>query len=655
MRRGLFIASDEVAAYTQSIFNDRIQKREAHLRWASEVTQTINVDQLLSKPKLSNEFTNSEVAAKSQPPRALVQVSGPMAEPPADSQASPMSAPIDFKATNNSLPTGILAASPPQPMGAPMMTSPRPAAGRPIAPPRPAAGMPPSAMTPAAMEPEEEEEEEHPSDGDGPTIQALPPMVDGMMSSARSGGMRGPALSEPPTLTPHHDLDQELPTVTPYSDQPTLMASPGARQAAGYGVPPAEHSSDRLPIEPEPDEQEEDQDETMVAMHGRAPAPRQASPLKAPPQFPVAPAAGSSRQPPSMQQPPPRLAATQQSPVAPPQRQPFLQTTPLGQGTPPPPPPKPYMQPQAMVPPGPQMDAFDPMQNPYDPMQGMPQAPLGHDNDFQRSASVPGDFIPRGQHPTGQSGEFMQPPPHMRVQPNQPRINMPTYEIGNTGHRTQNRYKRRPPMWVVAALSCSIALLIAGVVIAIASATSAPPKNANGAGSAGSPAPTIGSVGAGPFGSARADFIKATNVPTSMIPSTPAVPAGAGTAQPTAPADPVVPPTTTQGTTAANTATATTKPAAQNQPVAASQAIVVPPAASAKKPGAMGALTIVCTPKCDQIVDNGASLGGGHIFNRPVQSGRHTLGLSAPNGVKKNLVVEVVPEQTREVKISMDR
>jgi serine/threonine-protein kinase len=44
MRRGLFIASDEVAGYVQSIFSERIQKREAHLRWAAEVTQTINID-----------------------------------------------------------------------------------------------------------------------------------------------------------------------------------------------------------------------------------------------------------------------------------------------------------------------------------------------------------------------------------------------------------------------------------------------------------------------------------------------------------------------------------------------------------------------------------------------------------------------------------
>src|SRR5262249_24334170 len=48
MRRGLFIASDEVASYVSGIFQDRIQKREAHLRWAAEVTQTINLDGMLT-------------------------------------------------------------------------------------------------------------------------------------------------------------------------------------------------------------------------------------------------------------------------------------------------------------------------------------------------------------------------------------------------------------------------------------------------------------------------------------------------------------------------------------------------------------------------------------------------------------------------------
>jgi hypothetical protein len=69
----------------------------------------------------------------------------------------------------------------------------------------------------------------------------------------------------------------------------------------------------------------------------------------------------------------------------------------------------------------------------------------------------------------------------------------------------------------------------------------------------------------------------------------------------------------------------------------------------------MGAITVVCMPKCDQIVDNGTPLGPGHIFNRPVPSGRHVLVLSAPNGVKKTMQVEVQPEVTREVRISMEK
>ena len=46
MRRGLFVGSDEVAAYMVTIFGDRMRKREAHLRWAAEVTQTVDTERL---------------------------------------------------------------------------------------------------------------------------------------------------------------------------------------------------------------------------------------------------------------------------------------------------------------------------------------------------------------------------------------------------------------------------------------------------------------------------------------------------------------------------------------------------------------------------------------------------------------------------------
>jgi hypothetical protein len=67
-----------------------------------------------------------------------------------------------------------------------------------------------------------------------------------------------------------------------------------------------------------------------------------------------------------------------------------------------------------------------------------------------------------------------------------------------------------------------------------------------------------------------------------------------------------------------------------------------------------GAITVVCIPKCDSTIDNGVPLGPGHIFNRPVAAGRHTLVLTAPNGVKKVVPVEVFPGVTREVRMSME-
>ncbi|MDB4941242.1 MAG: hypothetical protein JWP97_776, partial [Labilithrix sp.] len=104
----------------------------------------------------------------------------------------------------------------------------------------------------------------------------------------------------------------------------------------------------------------------------------------------------------------------------------------------------------------------------------------------------------------------------------------------------------------------------------------------------------------------------------------------------------------------AATATIASRRTEAPAPVAAPAAATVAPRPAAK-PAALGAITVVCMPKCDQIIDNGVSLGPGHIFNRPVPSGRHVLALSAPNGAKKTLVVDVPPEQTKEVRMSMDK
>lgn len=78
------------------------------------------------------------------------------------------------------------------------------------------------------------------------------------------------------------------------------------------------------------------------------------------------------------------------------------------------------------------------------------------------------------------------------------------------------------------------------------------------------------------------------------------------------------------------------------------------PPPAALPAGGRGSLTVVCMPKCDAITDNGVALGPGHIFNRPVASGKHTLELSAPNGVKKTIVTEVAPDTTKEIRVTLD-
>src|SRR5262245_29363169 len=61
MRAGSFVGPEEVAAFVRSVFSDRIQKREAHLAWAAEVTSTINIDSLQAgKPVLSNPMDEAE-------------------------------------------------------------------------------------------------------------------------------------------------------------------------------------------------------------------------------------------------------------------------------------------------------------------------------------------------------------------------------------------------------------------------------------------------------------------------------------------------------------------------------------------------------------------------------------------------------------------
>jgi len=671
MRRGLFIASDEVAAYTQSIFTDRIQKREAHLRWAAEVTQTINVDQLLSKPKLGGDFTASDVQeqqgqkpAQAQAPPTQSQGVRPAAGMPPQ---MPTPALDDLKSTGPSLPTA------PRPAPA----APRPSAqssgrGAPAAP-RPAAGMPPTMASPQQPPPAEilEEEEMHAADADGPTIQALPPGVEDIPTPGPRRGIPniGPSLMGGPP--PREPMRSEPPTLM----EPMGLAQDGPTMMGGS----ARHLE---PAAIEPDDLEDDQDQTMVAANTRNDAP---NPLQAPPTFPQPspsvrgggpqsmrggdyPNAGFSRppEPPGPPRPvPQRFASTAQMPPPPVSVPPML--NPLG----------------------------FPVQQHQQPMHsGQYDVPLNTGEvAFAETMGLNGppgmmgqDFIPRSGHvptdPSNPAPQFI--PRQARMQPTVPRMGGPSYDNRTM---TAQRFKRRPPMWVVAALSCSIALLIAGVVIAIVSASSSGPEKSKVTGPTSSGGvPSTAPVGSGgPFSSARAAFNTAVSQPgssnapppgvapaapppvmTTAAPTDTAPAATTAAAAPPPVAAPAAPPATTAAVAAqpptppppaapaktASQVAATPTPAAT--PVKAATPVATPATVPAK-PASLGAITVVCMPKCDQIVDNGTSLGPGHIFNRPVAAGRHVLQLSAPNGVKKNLVIEVVSDQTKEVRMSMDK
>jgi serine/threonine protein kinase len=60
LRRGAFVGPEEVAQFIRHVFSDRIEKREAHLAWAAEVTGTLNVEQIRAgggKPGAEEEIS----------------------------------------------------------------------------------------------------------------------------------------------------------------------------------------------------------------------------------------------------------------------------------------------------------------------------------------------------------------------------------------------------------------------------------------------------------------------------------------------------------------------------------------------------------------------------------------------------------------------
>ncbi len=106
MRASAFVGPEEVGNYMKSVLGDRYQKREAHLQWAAEVTQTISLDQAEGLVSPADEVSFLTYASDV---KAVPQNRGNTAT------VSPARA------------TAPMPARPPPPAAAP----PRPAAGRP--------------------------------------------------------------------------------------------------------------------------------------------------------------------------------------------------------------------------------------------------------------------------------------------------------------------------------------------------------------------------------------------------------------------------------------------------------------------------------------------------------------------------------------------
>jgi serine/threonine-protein kinase len=136
MRASSFIGSEEIGTYVKHVLSDRFQKREAHLQWAAEVTQTVSLDSLEAGSQLDAGDGSvltfaSDVQEVPRAPRPAAGAQVPV--PPASrnpSAPSPQAPSVSRQQPfNSTLPLNTRAPSLPG-----TTSPPRPAAGAPAAP-----------------------------------------------------------------------------------------------------------------------------------------------------------------------------------------------------------------------------------------------------------------------------------------------------------------------------------------------------------------------------------------------------------------------------------------------------------------------------------------------------------------------------------------
>ncbi len=202
MEAGQFVGPEEIGVYVKETLKDRFEKREAHLQWAAEVTQTINVTDVteaVGAPEVIEEVSALTYSSDVKP----VPVRRPSGPTPSQSQARP--------------------AGPRPPMASKTPSGAGSHAAKDFPPaPRPAAGLPATR---------------------DPRAKVAPPLPAYEITSSTSNTESAEILevSAEPAL-PSFRLGQPPPPTRPASTLPAPTPAPASSPHASQRVPPAPDS-----------------------------------------------------------------------------------------------------------------------------------------------------------------------------------------------------------------------------------------------------------------------------------------------------------------------------------------------------------------------------------------------------------------------------
>ncbi len=216
---------------------------------------------------------------------------------------------------------------------------------------------------------------------------------------------------------------------------------------------------------------------------------------------------------------------------------------------------------------------------------------------------------------------------------------------------------RRSPLRSKVVLTAAALGVAAVALAAVTLGRPAPSDPAPGAAQAAASTTTSALASSGPAAAMMA-ATTATTMTTAAAPPEPSAPAAASASAAAAAVaeatDTKPEPSAAAAVLARPPAVEAGSPAVASHPLPSASAAPVKPAAAAGVTG-RGKLTVVCLPKCDQILDNGAVIGNGYVFGQEVPAGHHTLLLSTPAGVKKTVAVDVAADAVKDVRVSMDK